>query len=367
MQNVSAVWPTTVVGSYRMVVRVDAMLGGEVVAPNLAVTSGQVVMDGDATVRGSLRVDLAEPTLVPVSSDSPLAPFGAELAVWVGVVHPSTGATEMVPWGVFGIQDSDVDRRGLATSLNCLDRMQLLADAGLAAEYPVSAGTDWVTAIVGLIAASRPDLAVKAPATAGFTTPVLTVSPTDNVADRAAQWARDVGMELFADHDGSLVLRERASTGDPVVTFSDGEGGVLLDARVSMSRAGAVNQVTVTANQPANTTLISATATDTDPRSPTVWDGNFGRKPLRPPITSPNITTAGQAALAAQAELESRRGVPRTVKLETVPNPALQVGDTVQVSTGTLVVGESHVLQRVTLGLTAQDRQLLETRQVLTL
>lgn len=365
MRARSAQWDQVVSMSHRQRTRVSVRYGGQTIVPDLAVESGEVVFDRSALIRGRCRVRLSEPTLVPVDSTSPLSPFGAELVVERGIVY-SDGTEEMMPWGVFPIQESTVDGRGLVTELSCMDRSQLISDARLESELTIAAGFSLDFVIFVVLTQAMPGLIESIsvePST--FTVPAMVCTVDEDPWRFAVELAQSGGCELAADETGRITLRaEPIGQQEPSWSVTDGEGGILTDLSVSMTRNGAANRVVAVGRSPS--AQYRAVATDNDPSSPTFYDGPFGRKTLSPNVESVAITSTNQAQAAANARLAKVRGVPKQITFDAIPNPAVQLSDSVHVRRSGLV-DEIHVLDRLALSLDAGGRLSAATRQVATL
>lgn len=355
-------WKDGIALPHRAICRVDVLYGGDVVAQSVPVTAGQVTMDRTALVRGRCQLTLADPVNLPVDAAGLLAPFGAEVAIYRGVRWPD-GTEELMPWGVFGIQSSTVTRRGYITQIDGLDRMQRIVDASTDVEVKIAASTNVVTALTTLAQSAWPAVTIHADATAHTTTEVV-VSAGDNVAQRMVDIAQAAGMEVFFNHVGVLVVQDEPGAADPALTVREGAGGSLVELDLSLDRADAVNRVTVIGEHSGQSAAITATATDTLPTSPTRWDGPFGRKPVR--ISSPLYVDAAMAQAAADAALLKRRGVPKTITFEMVPDPSVREGDCVEVFAAGMVPYELHVIDKVTMPVTPDGGGMqMETRAVL--
>jgi hypothetical protein len=95
--------------------------------------------------------------------------------------------------------------------------------------------------------------------------------------------------------------------------------------------------------------------TDDNPGSPTYYFGPFGRKPRF--YASAFITTDAQATSAAAAIGSSQQGVARSLVFQSVPNPSMRPGDLILLRREAMGVNEIHLLDAMTIGLTAADVQ----------
>lgn len=365
MRPRSARWDVRIIASHRISLQVSALLAGVPVpgADNLRVAKGRVTLDRRAAVRGRLQIDLAEPLLVPNGPGDPLSPFGFELAITRGITY-ADGTTERIPIGVFPIQSSNANDLEL-TSVDALDRAQLVRDARLEDDFSIAAGTNYADAIRSLIATGVPATQF-AFATTPYTTPALVFPVESDRWAKAVDMARSIGCELFFNGDGVCVLQpEPTATGTPVLTLAEGAGSVLIDAGLKLDRATAYNRVVVSSTSTTAGSAFRAVATDSDPNSPTAYAGPFGRKPRF--FASPLIASQAQAAAAAAGILATSRGVAKSITFDMVPNPTVEPGDLVRIARSSLGIDELHVTDRLSIPLTADETMTGETRQVASL
>ena len=346
----SAAFSTLVSTSHQIAVEAVAYYNRAPITQPLRVVGGSVTLDRTAALRGRCTVELAEPLRIPTATGGPLTPYGFEIAVRRGVVH-ADGSVEYGPLGVFPIQTSSLDGVTLLTSLEGIDRSQLVVDARLEDDYAVAAGTNYATAIHDLVDAGVPGLTYRFAATM-FTTPQLVFQAQGDRWEAARGMAKSIGCELYFNGVGELVLRAEPTFGaTPLWTISDGEGGVLVGAVLSLDRAPAYNRVIATGENTGNVTVPRGVWTDDNPGSPTYYFGGFGHKPRF--YASSFITTDEQAASAAAAIGTAQQGVARSLSFETVPNSSMRPGDLLLVRRPAMGVNEVHMLDSMTIGLTA--------------
>ncbi len=359
MRARSADFDAAVRRSHEIAVRVDVLYNRAPVATNLRLTAGTVTLDRTAAQRGRCAVTLAEPLAIPTSRGGMLTPYGYELAISRGVLYPS-GAVELIPLGVFPIQTSALDGVTRLTALQGIDRSQMVTDARLEDAVAIDAGTNYATAIRNIIEAAVPGLTYQFTPTS-YTTPALVFEAQDDRWKVAVNMATSIGCELFFDGTGVCVLRpEPTFSAVPAWTLSEGEGGLLTAAALAMDRAPAFNRVIATGENTSLTTVPRGVWTDTDPSSPTYYDGGFGHKPRF--FASAFITTPEQAASAAASIGSAQKGVARSLSLAAVPQPALEPGDLVLVMREAIGVQEVHALDAITYGLTADGPMTAASR-----
>ena len=344
-----------VASSHTMAVECFALFNRVQITDNLSIAGGSVVLDRTAAQRGRCSVTLAEPLLIPTSSGGTLTPYGAEIALRRGVVH-ADGTKEMGPLGIFPIQTSKLDGATLVTEIEATDRSQLVVDARLEDDYPISAGTNYATAILNLIDAGVPGLAYVFDSTTFTTPPALVIAAQADRWDAARGMAKSCGMELYFDGTGRCILRpEPTFSSVPQWTVSEGDGGVLLSAALAMDRAPAYNKVIATGENTGVTAVPRGVWTDNDPSSPTYYFGPFGRKPRF--YSSTFITTPEQATSAANAIGNSQQGVARSLDFSSVPNSSMKPGDLILVKRTAIGINEVHQLDSTEIPLTADAAQ----------
>lgn len=350
MRTISARWPAAILQSHTIAYTATVIYNGQTVDAGLAVSSGSVILDRTASTLGRCDLNLAEPFKIPTSSGGVLSPYGYEIAIQHGITYPS-GLQELIPLGVFPIQSSQIDGVTLLSSVSALDRSQKVRDSRFVDDYFVSGSTDYATAILALLNAQVTGLDFSLfPAATGFLTPAagLVYQAGGDPWDAATDMATSCGYELFFEGLGRPVLRPEPSfTQSPVWSIS--EGVALVGATLALDRSPAYNAVVATGENGGAGEVFRAIAIDDDPISPTYYYGGFGRKPKF--YASPLITSTAQAQSAADALLLSTRGVARSLNFASIPNPALEAGDPIQVTRAALNLSEIHIIDSLQIDL----------------
>ena len=343
------------------------LLSDGVAIRDLPIVDGAVVLDANAAIRG--RLDMTIPVgdgtdLIPTSASSPLAPYGNEVQVSRGVLHPD-GFAELVSLGIFRLDEVDIDDEAgtLGLRITGSDRSARVIDARFEDPYQIAAGTNYADAILAVVQAGYPDVEYSFSATTA-TTPQINAQEGDDRWGLAQSMATAIGMELFFDGTGTLILRPVPTplSGSPVWYIVEGENGVLLRAGRQWVRQGSYNRYIVTGestssdNPPAR-----GIATDDNPLSPTYYYGRFGRVPGF--YVSPLVTTDDQAADAAAAMLARQLGTTQTASFGSLVNPALAPGDIVRVSRERAgIVNEDNCIDSITIPLAAAGEMTGATR-----
>jgi hypothetical protein len=352
---VSAEFLAAVRGPHKMVVEVDVLQNGRTILSGLQVVDGTVTLDAGAASYGQCEITVVAPEGFPVGE------FGTELAVRRGIVgHRAT--PELVPLGVFKIVSFDLDGGTGALRLSGLDRSKFALDARLEDDVEVAAGALVVDVVSSLITTAVPH-APQALPSGTYTVPTGSVfevksAPWDAVKELVAA----IGKLPRFDGLGTFRFVDVATTSTPPVwTIDEGDTGVLVSASLSATDDKIFNRI-VAASPPNDAgTVFKATATDTT--STARYGGPFGRKPDW--IESDLFTSDAMCADAANARLQSGLGASRSVSFTAVPNCALVPGDVIVLRNARLGVDAKHVVERLTIGLTADAAMAGTTRVAL--
>lgn len=366
MRQVTQRFTEAIAKPHRLAARAEILDGGVVAATIDTVISGTVTLDSRAAVRGRCAVTVIDDGTLGLVPDTPaddLAPYGNEIRLSRGITYPDD-TTELVALGVFGIQSIDINDTSetLTIQITGLDRAQKVIDARFEEPYTIAAGTDYLTALEATIAAGVSGLTYDF-ASVTRTTPLLVAQEGDDRWAFCQEMAKALGMTLFFDGDGTVRLIPLTSpTGTPVVTISEGDGGVLLNAGRAWTREGTFNRVIATGENTGEGTPARGVATDDNPLSPTYYYGPFGKVPRF--YSSPFITTDAQAVDAAAGMLAKELGTTQTVQFGAVVNPALEPEDIALITRDRTGIDENHIIDSLTIPLEANDTMSGTTRAV---
>lgn len=344
MWPVSSLWAPALTRSHAITLRAEAWLGG-VLQGTVDVGGGTVSATARNRVRRTLSLTVPE-SLFPAGGTGLLTPYGTELRVYRGINYGDH--TEEVP--VFRGRVDDVDDRnrfdGVA-EVAASDYGATLNDARF--EQPRAAPAGWATTaeITALITEAVP----------GAT--VVRTGTRDGTVAAGLSWDRDrgqavddlatsIGVEVWAGPDGTWHIGDPSSLDQPAVwTLTDGADGTVVSDQRTVSRKGVFNCVIVILERADGSTPIQVTVTDNDPTSPTYIGGPFGRVPRF--YRSPLVTTELQARTAGQALLLRSTSLTRTRVVTCVPNPALEIGDRIDLSVAGTT--EPHIVDAIGLPL----------------
>lgn len=330
MWPVSSSWDNAVRNSQVIELRVDAYRNGVLVASDLPVEpdSGSITCDGTSDVRRSIQLTIADPALVPTSATDVLTPHGTELRVTRGFRYPD-GTTELIPVGVFRIDRPSTSLLG-AVRVSGVDYCRLCAEDAFL--NPVqSVITNTVPAeIIRLIQLVQPG------ATVLDHSGVTTLTRLTNWEQDSSRWdaikelATSVGVDVAPDAAGSWVIRKLPEVTDtPVWSVNIGPSGVLVGGDEDWQREATFNGWTARGEPGDGSVPVQAFVRDTDPASPTYWDGPFGHRPKV--FSSPLLATTAQCTEVATTLLRRSIAGARALRVQCVPNPALDYGDVLNV------------------------------------
>lgn len=364
MRPVSDAFLRALSGSHRMIARARVVSGIPTgVNPDgteIEVEGGDVRFDASAKIRGDL--DLSVPgDYWPASPNDLLMPYGNELFVERGIVLGG-GQREWVSQGYYRIESVEQDdASGGLVRVAGKDRMAGIIDARLEAPIQFPPGTTVAELFDTLV------LDVYPTAVIAYDFDADAVSfPGNHLAEQdryglLADVVRALGKVWYWDYAGVLRVEDPPSPSTPVWTVASGEDGVLVAMGRERTRQGIYNAVVAHGESPGGEEPVRAVARDVSPTSPTRWGGPFGKVPRY--YSSPFITTTAQAATAASSLLGRGLGLPYALDFQSVPNPALEALDPVEIA----LHGrrELHVIEKLTIPLTA-DRALTASTKDLT-
>jgi hypothetical protein len=310
-------------------------------------------------------------TMVPLSADAALAPFGQELLIETGLVYPDD-TEELIPQGVFRI--TKVTTRYPTIICELHDRAWVVAGGLLEVPLTIPSGTLYTTAIRQLVTTAYPDIDLEAVDVSYFTPTIVIDAFADPWAE-AQKMATAIGYELYFDRLGVCQLRAERDYGvdEAVLSYSDASLEFIpradehwfnlatYDQELEWDTDDVVNAVIATGENTDNATPFRAVAYDTDPTSPTRYLGPFKKRPAS--WSSPLITSLGMAASAAQTELQKRAGISEGLRIPAIPHPALDVGDPILVVRRELGINQLHVVDAFDVPLRATGTHTIATRR----
>lgn len=326
----------------------------------IPIVVGDVAQDATANVRATLDLTTT-PAYWPERPTDLVAPYGNEIFVERGIRF-GNGTTEWISQGYFKIYavDQEVAVTG-DVQIDARDRMAGIVDARMEKPRQFGAAHTVEQVVESLVLEVYPDAQIVTDGATNLAAVALGRSIIVEEDRYAAllDVVRSIGRVAYWNHEGDLFIGLAPNAATPVFDVDAGPGGVLVSASRSHDREGVYNAVVAYGEATDTAPPVRAIARDLNPTSPTYWYGKFGKVPRF--YSSPLITTAGQAQSAAASMLRQSLGLPYAVDFDAVPNPALEPLDPIR-----LVFGdgraERHVIQKITLGLTAEGGMSAETQ-----
>lgn len=358
---------------------------------------GQVSADPTASYRRSATIVVvdASPTgaLLPNDSGGILAPLGSEIRPYRGIDYDPTNPgtdVEVYPLGVFDLSSTTVEESvgtaggsygtggggsqppgvgsvntgGIQYSVTMFDRSRKISRDAFTDVWPVTAGTNLVSAIQQILARTIPNLSYDAVGTTRTIPSTLAFKVGDDPWVSATSLATSLGCELYFDVDGDVVIAPPVNVNalpSPSFSYIEGEGNSMTQLDALFTDDPGYNGVIVIGAAPSSTAApVTAVAWDTEPSSPTYWKGSYGRVPQV--VTDSTVTTVAEAQAEADSLLGGLLGFSAQLTATSWCNPALEVGDVVQVKRTPLGVDGLYVLDAFTVPLRGYETQALTLR-----
>ena len=366
MRPTSDAFLRTLRGSHRVITRARVVetyqTGTDPDGTEIPIVAGDVALDASADVRATLDMTTVGDGMWPRHGNLLLAPYGNEVFVERGVQY-SDDLVEYVALGYFRIQEpsqDDASHDG-PIRLSGRDRMAGIIDARLLQPIQFDAGTTLGDVVDQLVTEVYPDALIEWDDATDTALLARSVICEEDRYGFLADLVRAQGKIFYWDHRGALVIKTAPDPGSPVWDVNAGAGGVLLGMSRTLSREGVYNAVVAQGEATDYELPVRAVAADLNPLSPTYFHGRFGPVPMF--YTSSFLATVAQAQNTADEMLRRRLGLPYTVDLSAVPNPALEPYDPIRVRYSTRQAPETHIVDTLTIPLTAGAAMTGTTRE----
>lgn len=333
----------------------------------IPILSGDVTSSAAADIRSTLSLTTSETW--PRRAADLLAPYANEVYVERGIAY-GNGNREWVGLGFFRINavNQNVVPSG-EIELDAADRMAGIIDARFLT--PRQFPSTWTKRQL-----------VETLITEAYTSATIEWdddTAADSALGRNIVEERDrfkvlkdlvtsVGKVGYFDYRGVFVVKTpQQLTGDAVWDVDAGQNGVLVEMSRSITREGIYNVVVASGEATDTTPPVTAIVADIDPNSPTRYGGPFGPVPRF--YSSSFITTRDQASIAAAGLLRTSLGLPYSIDLTSIANPALEPDDVIAVKypKDAQVVQslrtEKHIVDSVTIPLDPESPVQIQTRK----
>jgi uncharacterized protein DUF5047 len=368
MRPVSQALLAAVHGSHKMTVRARVVetyqTGVNPAGTDILVTDGDVVLDATANIRSTLDLTTDGTDMWPRTGGATLlAPYGNELFVERGV-DLGGGGVEWVSLGYFRIEGP---QQGIPPDgpirITGSDRMAGIVDARLLTPRQYVTTDTYGAVVTDLVTEVYPAATILWDDATDLTLLGRTVIVEQDRYKFLNELVNAVGKIWYWNHRGELVIADPPDPTVPVFEVAAGTRGVLVAGSTTrhLTREGVYNAVVASGEAADQQAPVRAVAVDDNPDSPTYYYGTFGPVPRF--FVSPFLVTELQAANAAASILRRSIGLPYSINFGLVPNPALEPYDPVTVRVSARDTAEVHILQRVTVPLTAGQTMAATTRE----
>lgn len=351
MRTVSDAFLRTIRASHRMVAEARVVPPGQTgIDPDgveIEIIDGDVQLDSTADIRST--VDLTTNGYRRWSSDpgALLSPYGPELWIRRGV-ETRAGLVEWIELGYHKIYSIEQDRSPDGPiRIEARDRMAGIKEALMIKPRQFGSGATVNSFFTTLVHEIYPTVGITFDFDATTTAIGRTVIVDEDRYGALLDLARAQGKVFFFDHLGNVQVKSPPNPAEPVFVVDQGRGGVFISGSRRLTRDGIFNAVIATGEAPDNKPPARAVARDMNPKSPSYWNGPFGK--VVTTYSSPLLHSAGQAATAALNKLARTLGRPYSVDFSAVPNPALEPLDPVRIRTRE--GSEIHALEKITIPL----------------
>lgn len=314
---------------------VDATLGGAPVAgaTGLRPAGGQITDTLAPGVRRTLTLELPP---APGMFDR-LAPIGTTLTVTCHVRYPNRQTVD-IPMGVFDVDSERMTEGEGGVTITAPDRWALIQRARFIRPQASIRGASVRAQIASLLGGAVGGMALTDTATADETMPAL-VWPDDrakavlDLADSIAAW-------VSFDRAGAATLTDAPTVGRYTDWIIDASAsGVLTSLDRERSRTDTRNVIVVSSSASGGERFAPVYVWDTDPASPTYAGTNPQTNPgsagpfgiVPDTVDTPIAKTQAAAKVVGYRELYRRMGLASQVSLGSVPNPAIDAGDVIDV------------------------------------
>lgn len=362
--------------SHRAVSKVEVRTQAGSLINTMYPSSGSISANRTAAVRRTCRFDVDADAFnySLTDPDNLLHPLSFnELHPYRGIrLSPTT--VEWVPLGVYGITSTTINDTGDSYTMTVegKDRSREVQRAGLVNSYTIAAGTNYGTAIEGLIEDRRPNRFTFSFASISAVTPELVFGgPTGGNGDpwkQCVDMAESVAHDVFFDRVGVCVLQPQPTTASPIAyTVAEGANGVLLSASRKHAISDTFNHIVVYGEAP-DEEPVRGEAYDDDVTSPTYVGSPVGTGAFYNPesMQSEYVTSVTQADELAEARLRQTLSSKVNASFESIVNPALEVGDIIAVTRVRLQLPAKFVLEELVIPLesTRAMRAVLQEARV---
>lgn len=375
MLPVSSGFLEALASSQQVSVRADLLKAGAVVYSGLPVTGGQVSFTRSSIASRSVSCTLAPQLPLPnyaaqqSLTGGTLGVYGHELRVYWSL-HMVGGGSESLPLGRFRIDSLSGSLSGDGeVSLSGVSREAFVADERFVVPRTVS-GPSTRSLIAALIVEALAGAEVVVSATRDAAVPTTTFE--GGRWDAVKTLADSIAATVRCDAYGRFVVADAPTTDSPAVwTAKAGRGGVIVRANGVLDRSRVRNCWIVQGAAPEGQSVpVQAVVYDEAPGSPTRYGdpdaGRFGRVPEVRQVST--LTSLDQCRTLALSLLAQTCGAASSIDLGLIPNPALEVGDVIDIEpdpNDLLGSRRRHIVDSGSIDLTPGGAFTLATRDLM--
>lgn len=330
----------------RLVTRVEWSYRGSPWTP-VPIDSGSVTCDRNATARW--QADLVIPSPYRVDIREGINPYGCLFRIYRGI-RPTRGSEELVPWGVYRVEEASEDKLSGGLSLTLFSREKQIEDARFLKPRQYK-NIPMIEIVRSLVTEAVPGVSIAWDDRLRNYQNLFQSFIEDK--DRwgvleggvnGRSLAGSMGAEMFFDGNGTFRVHQTPRLTDRVVWEVDEERfNFLLSATGTFTRDGVYNVIaTRSVNSDGAAPVPSQFAWDNEPSSPTYAGPDpvnrpdlstetvapFGIKPRY--YSSPFFRTEWQAKNAAEAIKAESLGLQESFSFSCFVNPALEAGDVIR-------------------------------------
>lgn len=367
MQNVSQNVLAQLKDSHRFISRATVIRNGQPISPSLITTGGHLVLDSTAAIRTSGNVEAVDPTgeLTPSLATDLISPFTCELAITRGILMPD-GSEATQQMGLMRLTKLKISERNGAVTLTAS-----LFDRGSRCQSPmprpwvIAAGSFPETAIPPLLT-SRLGILTFHMTSTQFPLSALRIDAKGSAWDESVKLATSAGCSLYLDRYGVVTMTPSilAASSAYVWKFEEGVNADFENLDRTVVTDDIPNVIVVVGSNPA-APGIRAEAWDADPSSPTYRYGPYGESVRY--YDEPRLGSQAQAQAMANSLLVQNLGPGETVEIDAVPNPWLDVGDTISVTRSRIgMVNQLMVVTSIDMPFESGMMHVVAQRSVLT-
>lgn len=375
MLPVSATFMEALASSQQVSTRADLLKAGAVVYSGLPVTGGQVSFTRSSIASRSVsctiapELGLADYASVRSLTGGTLGVYGHEVRVYWSL-HMVGGQVESLPLGWFRIDSMSGSLAGDSeVSLSGVSREAYVADEKFIVPRTVS-GPSARSLIAALITESLAGAEVVMSATRDAAVPATTFE--GGRWDAIKTLADSIAATVRCDAYGRFVVTDAPTVESSAVWAAKaGPGGVIVRASGALDRSRVRNCWIVQGSAPEGQSVpVQAVVYDEAPGSPTRYGdpdaGHFGRVPEVRQVST--LSSLDQCRALALSLLAQTCGAASSIDLGMVPNPAVEVGDVIDImpdADNLMGSRRRHIIDSGSMDLTPGGAFTLATRDLM--